>query len=105
MVLDREKFFAMIKSKVGEDTGKEALEFLENVTDTYNDLTKKIEDAGEYTKEKYDALDKEWAEKYKARFFEGTPKAETKETKAQETEEDIAEVEQKDFDSLFEEVK
>lgn len=105
MVLDRDKFFEMIKSKVGEDTGKEALEFLENVTDTYNDLTKKLEDAGEYTKEKYDALDKEWAEKYKARFFEGTsdkPK-ETKETK--ETEEDIPEVEQKDFDSLFEEVK
>lgn len=102
MVLDREKFFAMIKSKVGEDTGKEALEFLENVTDTYNDLTKKIEDAGEYTKEKYYALDKEWAEKYKARFFEGATKAE--ET-PKETEEDIPEVDEKDFNSLFEEVK
>lgn len=104
MVLEKEQFIELIKNKVGEDTSKEAIEFLENVTDTYNDLVSKIESAGEYTKEKYEELDKAWAKKYKDRFFEGTKEPAEKQAE-EKKEEEPAEVEITNFEELFEEVK
>ena len=70
-VLEKEAFMNLIKAKIGDSTSDEDLKFLEDVTDTYNDLEQKSN--GESTnewEEKYNNLDKEWREKYKARFFQ-----------------------------------
>ena len=40
-MLDREKFFERIKERLGEDDSDEALSFLEDVTDTYDDLERR----------------------------------------------------------------
>lgn len=69
MVLSKEEFLASLKEKVGEDTSDETLKFLEDMTDTYDDLSKKST-PGEDWKAKYDELDKTWRDKYQKRFFE-----------------------------------
>lgn len=66
-VLEKEAFMNLIKAKIGDSTSDEDLKFLEDVTDTYNDLEQKSTNEWE---EKYNNLDKEWREKYKARFFQ-----------------------------------
>ena len=62
-----------IKERVGEDTSDETLKFIEDMNDTYNDLEKKL-NPNKKTDEEWtaelEAKDKEWREKYKARFFE-----------------------------------
>ena len=70
-VLEKEAFMNLIKAKIGDSTSDEDLKGLEDVTDTDNDLEQKSN--GESTnewEEKYNNLDKEWREKYKARFFQ-----------------------------------
>lgn len=68
-VLSREDFFSMIKSKIGEDTSDEALKFIEDITDTYNDLSNSSKNDGEDWKTRYEENDKQWRERYKERFF------------------------------------
>ena len=72
-ILDKESFMNKIKERIGDDTSDEALAFMEDMTDTFNDLESKSNSAGKDDwKAKYDALDKQWREKYKQRFFEGS---------------------------------
>ena len=52
-MLDREKFFERIKERLGEDDSDEALSFLEDVTDTYDDLERRAAGDGEDWKGKY----------------------------------------------------
>ena len=63
-----------LKERVGDDTSDESIKFLEDMTDTYNELEKKI-NPNKKTDEEWtaelEAKDKEWRDKYKARFFEG----------------------------------
>lgn len=54
-MLDREKFFERIKERLGEDDSDEALSFLEDVTDTYDDLERRAAGDGEDWKGKYEA--------------------------------------------------
>lgn len=68
-VLTKEDFMNTLKTKIGEDTSDEAMKFLEDMTDTFNDLESKSTSNGEDWKQKYDDLDKSWREKYTARFF------------------------------------
>lgn len=80
MILDKEAFMSTLKSRIGDDTSDEAMAFLENMSDTYNDLlakasTDKTTEAEEWHK-KYDEvvkekteLDNEWRQKYRDRFF------------------------------------
>lgn len=70
-ILDREKFMERIKAMVGEDTSDEAMSFIEDMTDTYNDVTKAKEDTTDW-KQKYEENDKAWRTKYKERFFNGS---------------------------------
>lgn len=75
MVLNKEEFFAAIKGRLGEDTDDASISFLENITDTYNDLETKIGTADDW-KQKYEESEKTWRKKYTDRFFskdEGTP--------------------------------
>lgn len=68
MVLNKEEFLASLKGKIGEDTSDEALKFLEDMTDTYDDLSKKSSSETEW-QTKYNELDKSWRKKYTDRFF------------------------------------
>lgn len=51
----------------------ETLEFVEDITDTLNNLE---ENSGIEWKEKYEENDREWRKKYKERFFSGEPEPE-----------------------------
>lgn len=68
-ILDREKFFNRVHERVGNDTSDEAISFLEDMTDTYNDLEKKTREKGEDWEKKYHELDESWKAKYRHRFM------------------------------------
>lgn len=107
-VLNKDDFMSRIKAKVGDDTSDEAMSFIEDMSDTFNDLeSRTVDNSGEW-EEKYntlvqekDNLDKEWREKYKARFFDGIESG--KEAIADQTEDVKDDGEEVTFDDLFEE--
>lgn len=74
MVLNKEEFLATLKNRVGEDTSDDAIKFLEDMSDTYDDLVKRTGDSDEW-KKKYEENDKSWRDKYTKRFFEKTDPA------------------------------
>lgn len=84
-ILSREDFIKKIQGIVGDDKSDESIQFLEDMTDTYNDLVGKQGD-GEDWKQKYEDNDKMWRERYTSRFFDSdatsdlipTPKIEEK---------------------------
>ena len=76
MVLNKEEFLATLKNKVGEDTSDDAIKFLEDMSDTYDDLVKRTGDSDEW-KKKFEENDKSWRDKYTKRFFEKTDPANT----------------------------
>lgn len=65
MVRTVEELAADVRKVVGDDNNSdEVIELLENITDTVN-----AGNANEYNKERFDALDKEWRERYTRRFM------------------------------------
>ena len=70
-VLEREKFFEAVQARVGEDTTDEAIQFIEDMTDTYNDLEDRGAGDGVDWEERYKELDEKWKKKYAHRFFSG----------------------------------
>lgn len=74
MVLNKEEFLATLKNRVGEDTSDDAIKFLEDMSDTYDDLVNRTGDSDEW-KKKYEENDKSWRDKYTKRFFEKTDPA------------------------------
>lgn len=98
-VLDRDKFFERIKERLGEDDSDETLSYLEDITDTYEDLERRSrrEDEEDW-KSKYESLDGEWRKRYRDRFFS------SREEVKEEQEEDIKDDGKKrSFETLFEE--
>lgn len=67
-VKTKEEILNSLKEKFGDDNSDGTLSLLEDVSDTYDDMSSQIEKSGEW-KEKYEQNDKEWREKYKERFF------------------------------------
>ena len=107
-ILSKEDFLNSIKQRIGDDTSDDAMKFLEDMTDTFEDLSKAKETDGEDWKAKYDELDKTWRDKYKARFFEGSNANSSNETNAsgvkdEETNDTQDDSESVTFDDLFEE--
>lgn len=98
-VLDRDKFFERIRERLGEDDSEEALSYLEDMTDTWNDLESRARREGQEDWEaKYNNLDAEWRKRYRDRFFN------TREGAKDDQEEDVKEDgETRSFESLFEE--
>lgn len=75
-VLDRDKFFERIKERLGEDDSDETLSYLEDITDTYEDLERRSRREGEEDwKSKYESLDGEWRKRYRDRFFSSLKEA------------------------------
>lgn len=102
MVLNKEDFMKRLQERIGEDTSDEAMSFIEDMTDTFNDMeTRSSGNNGEQWQKKYDELDKTWREKYKARFFnsETTPE-DTKNVQEDDVKDDGNE---KTYADLFEE--
>lgn len=101
-VLSKEEFMNRLQERIGEDTSDEAMTFIEDMTDTFNDMeTRSSGNNDSEWKQKYDELDKSWRKKYKDRFFNSeTNPADVKE----EQEEDIIDdTEEKTYADLFEE--
>lgn len=106
MILSKEEYFKKIKDRVGDSVEAEDISFIEDMTDTYTDLSSQIKDdyKGKYEELKatYDRDMADWARKYRERFF--TPS----DTESDETNIDIVdegedvEVSPEKFDDLFE---
>ena len=69
----KEEIMALIKDKFGDDTSDETLAFIEDVSDTFNDLETKASGDGEDWEKKYHDLDDKWRNRYKERFFSTEP--------------------------------
>lgn len=95
MVKTREEILEKLKAFSGDNVEDDTLSFIEDVTDTMNHYEDSLKDSTDW-KQKYEDNDKEWREKYKSRFFEGSP-AEHEEH--EEHEERVI----KSFDDLFKE--
>lgn len=96
-VKSREELLEVVKKRVEGDTSEDAMMFVEDITDTYDDLVSKVSTSGDW-ETKYNEL----AEKYKERFFEGKiEKDETDNTDPDPDEYTAPET----YDDLFEEVK
>lgn len=80
-----------VRERIGEDNSDEAIEFIEDISDTFESLSN-----AEDWKTKYEENDKKWREKYRDRFF--TSKEEVEEDVIEEPEEK----EKKNFEDLFE---
>lgn len=101
-VLSKEEFMNRLQERIGEDTSDEAMTFIEDMTDTFNDMESRSSGNNDSEwKQKYDEMDKSWRKKYKDRFFNSeTTSADVKE----EQEEDVIDdTEEKTYADLFEE--
>lgn len=76
-VLNREDFFSRLQSAVGTDTSDESISFIEDMTDTYNDLESRANGDGTDWEKKYKELDESWKQKYRHRFFSGNGRSNT----------------------------
>lgn len=83
-ILNREEFFARLEDRIKGDATDEAIKFLEDMSDTYNDMERKINTTNnEEWERKYKELDDSWKKRYRHRFFSGDyrmPPSETVET-------------------------
>lgn len=84
MVRTKDELLASIKTRIGDDTSDEALALVEDINDSFDDLTIRVSEAGDW-KTKYEENDKQWRDKYKERFF--TPTTDDTLTKEFEKEE------------------
>ena len=69
MVRSKDEILASIKSRLGEDTSDEAIALVEDINDSFEDLTTRVNEAGDW-KQKYEENDAEWRKKYTERFYE-----------------------------------
>lgn len=67
-VKTREEIMAQISARIGDDTSDDAIALIEDVTDTLTDLETKAKGDGKDWKAEAEKIDKEWREKYIARF-------------------------------------
>ena len=70
-VLSREEYFTRLHEHLGTDSSDESIAFLEDMTDTYNDMESRKNNDGEDWEQKYHDLDKAWQKRYANRFFNG----------------------------------
>lgn len=71
VVLDRDTYFTRLNTFLEGNHSDEGIQFLEDMTDTYNDMNARIEGGSTDWEQRYHELDEEWKERYKKRFFAG----------------------------------
>lgn len=96
MIKSKDEILTLIKERIGEDTSDEAIQILEDVTDTLNDYETRVADSGDW-KARYEQNDAEWRKRYRDRFLEGEP------LKEKESEEETEEVKSYSYEDLFKE--
>ena len=96
-ILDRDTYFKRINEIVGDNGSDEAISFVEDMSDTYNSMAERTDDAAEWER-KYHENDEAWRKKYRSRFFRGDAEV-INESKMEEVELRPEEV---TFDDLFE---
>lgn len=94
-VLTREEFISRVNDIIGDDGSDSAISFLEDMTDTYDDLAGRTNTDWE---QKYKDLDEAWRKRYTHRFLGGTNNPRVEETDDTE----IIENSEIDIDDLFE---
>lgn len=95
-----EEILESVKSRVGDSTEDADIEFIEDVSDTLNDLSSKAS-GQENWKAKYEENDKTWREKYIERFF--STSANEKEEIEDNKDIEVKEEKPKTFADLFKE--
>lgn len=73
-VKSKEEILDSIKTRFGEQNDDSAIQFLEDITDTMEDLETKAKGDGTDWKAKYEENDAEWRKKYTERFYSPDPK-------------------------------
>ena len=107
-VLDRDAFFERVKERIGDATDDETLAFVEDITDTYNDMVARAKGDGVDWRAKYEESENTWRRKYRERFFAGDPVGDVTTAEAvisSHAEDSREEEKEKTFDELFEERK
>ncbi len=74
-ILSREDFFTRIQNVIGTDNSEENISFIEDMTDTYNDMETRLNGDGEDWEKRYHELDESWKQRYSHRFFSGNGKS------------------------------
>ena len=72
MVLNNDDFVKSVKSIIGDRTDEESINFIENMTDTYNSLVADKDVTNTAWEQKYNALNETWSKRYKDRFLGGS---------------------------------
>lgn len=65
--LNREDFISRLQERIGEDNSDEAISFIEDMTDTFDDMNTRLNDSTDW-KSKYEENDKAWRDRYRERF-------------------------------------
>lgn len=73
-VKSKEEILNSIKTRFGEENDDFTIQFLEDITDTMEDLETKAKGDGTDWKAKYEENDTEWRKKYTERFYSPEPK-------------------------------
>lgn len=96
-IVSKESLLERIRDMTGTENAEsdESISLLEDLSDTFEDLSSQVLQAGDY-KKKYEENDAEWRKRYHDRFFSVT------EDDIREDDKDD-EVEKKTFESLFKE--
>lgn len=68
MIRTKDDLLSIIKERIGEGTSDEDISLIEDINDTYDDLSTRVSEAGDW-KAKYEENDASWRAKYKERFF------------------------------------
>lgn len=72
MILSRDEFFNRVSEFVGDRSDDTAINFIEDMSETFDDMERRIADGGEADyKRQLEENDRVWRERYKARFFNG----------------------------------
>ena len=71
-ILNRDEYFSRINEIVGTNTDETSIKFVEDMSDTFNDLENRANSDGSEWERKYHELDESWKMKYKQRFFSGS---------------------------------
>ena len=106
MVLTKKDIMEQVKGIIGENTDDASLKFLEDLSDTMDDLDTKAKGDGEDWKAKYEENEREWRKRYQERFFNGTTDDDKKDdilkpSDIKEGEEEEDEDEPLHFEDLF----
>lgn len=81
MFLSKEAYLESLRTRIGEDNSEEAIKFVEDFTDTYNQLEARAADQTDW-EAKYKENDESWRKKYRERFFDASGEIQKEEEKA-----------------------